>query len=239
MNQQKAYQCVIIDDEPIAIRVIENHLKSFSQIEYRGGFTRAVDALPLLNSEEIDLLFLDIHMPEVSGLDFLKALPVPPKVIFTTAYRNFAVDAFELDAVDYLMKPIAFDRFIKAVNKFLVLAEKPHTSNAGQQAKHDSIILKADKKSYKVLLSDIFYVESMDNYIKVHTDKGTLICYESLSGVEERLPGSLFMRIHRSYIINVGRLELFTNSYLKINKQDLPIGRGYKKEVLNRLNTSS
>ncbi|HKK10103.1 MAG TPA: LytTR family DNA-binding domain-containing protein [Bacteroidales bacterium] len=238
MNQQPTYRCIIIDDEPIAIRVIENHLKSFSQFECRGGFTRAVDALTLLNSEKIELLFLDIHMPEVSGLDFLKALPSPPKVIFTTAYRNFAVDAFELDAVDYLMKPIAFDRFMKAINKFLGQAEEHQVSHTVQDAKRESIILKVDKKSYKVLLSNILYVESMDNYIKVHTNNGTLICYESLSGVEERLPGSLFLRIHRSFIINVERLELFTNSYLKINNQDLPIGRGYKKDVLNRLNTN-
>src|SRR6056297_592055 len=141
MAENKTYKCIIIDDEPIAIKVIRDHLENFSNVECLQGFTKALDALEVMNKEDIDLLFLDINMPSISGVEFLKSLHSPPKVIFTTAYRNFAVDAFELDALDYLVKPISFERFLKAMNRFLALHQQTETLKA---QKKDHIILKAD-----------------------------------------------------------------------------------------------
>src|SRR6056297_1337526 len=160
MAENKTYKCIIIDDEPIAIKVIRDHLENFSNVECLQGFTKALDALEVMNKEDIDLLFLDINMPGISGVEFLKSLHSPPKVIFTTAYRNFAVDAFELDALDYLVKPISFERFLKAVNKFL--AQTGQMAKEQEKKQNKYIILKADKKNYKIFLDNILYIESLD-----------------------------------------------------------------------------
>lgn len=232
MNTKK-YKCIIIDDEPLAIKVIQDHLQSFNNIECLQGFTRAVDAMEALNSENIDLLFLDINMPGISGVEFLRSLHNPPRVIFTTAYRNFAVDAFDLDALDYLVKPISFERFLKAINKFM--AQEPSIAANPERQQKEHIILKADKKNHKIMLEDILYIESLDNYIKVYTTNDSLICYEKLSGIEQEMPADDFMRIHRSYIVNLNKVEVFTSSYLEIGDRNFTIGRNYKTKVLKRL----
>ena len=236
MAENKTYKCIIIDDEPIAIKVIRDHLENFSNVECLQGFTKALDALEVMNKEDIDLLFLDINMPGISGVEFLKSLHSPPKVIFTTAYRNFAVDAFELDALDYLVKPISFERFLKAMNKFF--ASMQHQVNRPQtlqDKKKEYIILKADKKNHKISLDDILYIESLDNYIKVHTTESSIICYERLSGIEKELPESDFIRIHRSYIINLNKVDVFTASYVEIGERNFTIGRNYKEYALKML----
>jgi DNA-binding LytR/AlgR family response regulator len=233
MNKEK-YKCIIIDDEPLAIKAIQDHLQSFTTIECLKGFTKAVDAMEVLNSENIDLLFLDINMPGISGVEFLRSLNNPPNVIFTTAYRNFAVDAFDLNALDYLVKPISFERFLKAINKFFARVKQTSPDPGQEQKNH--IILKADKKNHKIPLEDILYIESLDNYIKVHTEKESLICYEKLSGIEQELTENNFMRIHRSYIVNLNKVEVFTSSYLEIGNRNFTIGRNYKEKVLKRLN---
>jgi DNA-binding LytR/AlgR family response regulator len=235
MTENKTYKCIIIDDEPIAIKVIIDHLENFNNVECLRGFTKAVDALEVLNKEKIDLLFLDINMPGISGVEFLKSLHTPPKVIFTTAYRNFAVDAFELDALDYLVKPISFERFLKAMNKFFAAMQQQGQPQPSQDQKKEYIILKADKKNHKISLDDILYIESLDNYIKVHTTETSIICYERLSGIEKELPESDFIRIHRSYIINLNKVDVFTASYLEIGDKNFTIGRNYKEYALKRL----
>jgi len=232
MSSKTTHKCIIIDDEPIAIQVIQDHLEQFSNIECIRGFTKALDAMETLNKGNIDLLFLDINMPGISGVEFLKSLHQPPKVIFTTAYRNFAVDAFELDAVDYLVKPISFERFLKAINKFLALNQQVE---AAKEQKKEYIILKADKKNHKIPLENMLFIESLDNYIKVHTTDKSLICYEKLSNIEKDLPPEDFIRIHRSYIININKVDVFTSSYLEIGAHNFTIGRNYKEEVLRRL----
>ncbi|NOQ26663.1 MAG: response regulator [Bacteroidales bacterium] len=236
MSCKSKYKSVIIDDEPIAIRVIQEHLEKFENIECLKGFTKAIDAIEILNKEKIDLLFLDINMPGISGIEFLKTLKNPPKVIFTTAYRNFAVDAFELDALDYLVKPISFERFLKAINKFLSQAEIIQTSESAEIQEKDYIILKSDKKNYKIKFDEILFVESLDNYIKVHTKDLSIICYERLSGIEDELPNNNFIRIHRSYIINLSKIDVFTSAYVEIGERKFTIGRNYKDDVLKRLN---
>lgn len=235
MTNKPKYKCIIIDDEPIAIKVIQEHLEKFENIECIKGFTKAIDAIEILNKEKIDLLFLDINMPGISGIEFLKSLINSPKVIFTTAYREFAIDAFELNAVDYLVKPISFERFLKAINKFLSQAQSNQKTENIEIQEKDYIVLKADKKNYKIRYSDILFIESLDNYIKVHTSDYSIICYEKLSGIEKELPISEFIRIHRSYIINLAKVGVFTSAYVEIGDRKFTIGRNYKDEVLKRL----
>jgi DNA-binding LytR/AlgR family response regulator len=235
MTTKAKYQCIIIDDEPIAIKVIQEHLDKFENIECVKGFTKALDAIEILNKEKVDLLFLDINMPGISGIEFLKSLTNSPKVIFTTAYRNFAVDAFELDALDYLVKPISFERFLKAINKFLGHSKSESTAEITENHEKDYIILKADKKNYKIKFADILFIESLDNYIKVNTTEFSIICYESLAAIEKLLPSSEFVRIHRSFIISLSKVDVFTSAFVEIGERKFTIGRNYKEEVLKLL----
>ncbi len=234
MVDKVKYKCIIIDDEPIAIKVIQEHLDEFDQIVCIKGFTKAIDAIEVINTQNVDLLFLDINMPGISGIEFLKSLSNPPKVIFTTAYRNFAVDAFDLDALDYLVKPISFERFLKAINKFLSYTQ-PKQEIENKAGGKDFIVLKADKKNYKIKFSEILFMESLDNYIKVYTTDFSIICYESLTATEKELSND-FIRIHRSYIINSTKIDVFTSSYIEIGERKFTIGRNYKDEVAKRLN---
>ncbi len=224
------YTCLIIDDEPLAIKVIQEHLENFSdQIECIGTFTKPIEAMPLLNKGGIDLLFLDINMPSISGIEFLKAIPHHPYVIFTTAYREYAVDAFDLNALDYLVKPISTGRFLKAINKFLSLKQTNRTKPK------EIIHIKADKKHYNIPTETILYIEGVDNYIKIKTTTNSLICYDSLSGMEKELSSEIFLRIHRSFIININQIDHYTSSYIKIDDRQFTIGRNYKERVLNHL----
>src|SRR6056297_3214157 len=235
MNKKSAFTCIVIDDEPIAIKVIREHLEKLNQIECIGGYAKPLEAIDALNEQKVDLLFLDINMPGISGIEFLKSLAHPPKVTFTTAYRNFAVDAFELNAIDYLVKPISFERFVKAMNKFLAIRTKSSNTQTKEIHTKDFIIFKADKKNYKIKFTNIIYIESLDNYIKIHTPDVSIICYDSLTKIEEQLPVKDFIRIHRSYIVNLTRVDVFTSAYVEINHQKFTIGRNYKEKVAQRL----
>lgn len=239
MNNPAKYKCLIIDDEPIAIDIIEEHLEAFDQFEIKGKFTKATEAIAAINAGNIDLLFLDINMPGISGINFLKTLSHPPAVIFTTAYREFAVDAFELDAIDYLLKPIAFERFMKAINKFLTVQSSPQKTQEQMPVQQDSIIIKSNKKNYKIAHGEILFIESMDNYVKVHTNDQTLVCYEKLTDLETELPSHKFLRIHRSYIINLNKVTAFTTAFVEIEGHQLNIGRNYRQAVTKILNNVS
>lgn len=229
MEKTNKYSCLIIDDEPIALKVISNYLDKIDKFVFLGGFTNALEALSVLHKQNVDLIFLDIQMPGINGLEFIKSIPQPPRVIFTTAFRNYASDAFDVDAIDYLVKPIPYDRFLKAVNKFFEHQNRLREQNS------DSIILKSDKKNYKVMMDDIIYIESLDDYIKVHTKQNNLICYMRLSGIENMLGNSKFIRIHRAFVVNQKHITLFTHSLVEINGKQLPIGRNYREEVLKKL----
>lgn len=230
MPGNKKYTCLIIDDEPLAIQVIQEHLEHFSdQIECIGKYTKPIEAMPLLNKGEIDLLFLDINMPSISGIEFLKAISHQPYVIFTTAYREYAVDAFDLNALDYLVKPISTGRFLKAMNKFLSMGQTQ------AQKRKEFIHIKADKKNYKIPTETLLYIEGLDNYIKIKTKTNSLVCYESLSGIEKELPADQFLRIHRSFIINIQHIAHYTLSYIMLDDRQFTIGRNYKEHVLSRL----
>jgi len=228
------YRCLIIDDEPIAIRVIKNHLSVFTEFELVAECSNALEAMPIMAKEKIDLIFCDIQMPQITGVDFVRTLLHPPKVIFTTAYRDYAVDAFELNVADYLLKPISFERFTKAINHFLELQtpqKEETTADVPESANRDFIFLKADKKHYKVNLSDVLYFESLGDYVIAFTTDNKIVTKERISHLAETLPHEHFIQIHRSYIISIARIESVGPGFVEINKKKLPVGRNYKPEL--------
>ena len=238
MHNDKKIICLAVDDEPPAIQILKNYISSISSLELAGTCNNAVEALDMLREKSIDLLFLDIQMPQLLGTDLLRTLKKPPKVIFTTAYRKFAVEGFELDAVDYLLKPISFERFVKAVNKVMdVSVIKTTDAIAGNNKKENEefIHFRADKKVIKIALDDILYIESLKDYIKVVTINKTIITKQSISSLEEMLPKGSFTRIHRSYIIALSKIESYTSELIEIAKQELPISRMYRHELAKML----
>ncbi|HYQ57408.1 MAG TPA: response regulator [Draconibacterium sp.] len=232
------YRCIIIDDEPIAIRVIRKHLSVFADFEVVAECSNALEAMPILQKENIDLLFCDIQMPQITGVDFIRSLAHPPKVIFTTAYRDYAIDAFELNVVDYLLKPISFERFTKAVNYFLE-REAPKNVASKKEPGHnnrDFIFLKADKKHYKINLQDILYFESLGDYVIVYTTTQKLVSKERITHLLGTLPSDRFIQIHRGYIVSIQKIESLGAGFVEINKKKLPVGRNYKPLLANLLN---
>jgi two-component system LytT family response regulator len=232
-------KALIIDDEPLAHDIVLAYAQSVPFIEIVGQCYLATEAIPVLNQQPIDLLFLDIQMPKIKGLDFLRTLKNPPIVIITSAYEEYALESFELDVCDYLHKPYRFDRFLKATNKALEwhqlkkqsAAPKP-TDSPIKQTVPDHIFIKSDKKQVKVSLEDIYYLESYGNYVKVWLKASFLLTPATLSSFEESLPDASFMRIHKSFIINQRYIDYVEGNtvYLK-NKIHLPIGKNYRQLV--------
>lgn len=235
------YRCIIIDDEPIAIRVIKNHLAAFNNFEIVAECNNALEAIPILQKEKVDLLFCDIQMPQITGVDFVRSLSHPPKVIFTTAYRDYAVDAFELNVVDYLLKPISFERFTKAINYFLEQQKQKETTlphNETESKIRDYIFLKADKKHYKINLSDILYFESLGDYVIAFTLDKKIVTKERISHLAENLPTNQFIQIHRSHIVSIDKIESLGPGFVEINNKKLPVGRNYKPLLNNMMQNS-
>jgi len=244
MPSTKKIMCLVIDDEKPARDILHKHIEGVEALELTGSCNNAVEALSFLQSNTVDLLFLDIQMPHILGTNFLRTLKNPPKVIFTTAYRKYAVEGFELDAVDFLLKPISFDRFLKAVNKVLHLnlqgnsPEKEKTDTAKEQAQ-PFLYFRSDRKMVKVLFDDILYIEGLRDYIRIYTLTKTIVTKHLLSSLEEMLPADSFLRIHRSYIISVNKIDSYNADTIEIAKKELPIGRMYKHDVNKLLNPSS
>lgn len=215
-------KCLIVDDEPLARDVLESYISDLSNLKLIASCSDAVEALNWINQETVDLIFLDINMPKLSGINFYKSLSKKPKVIFTTAYADHAVEGFELEAVDYLLKPFSFERFIKAVNKVQL-------DEGGSQA--DFIMLKADKKNHKIKYDSILYFESIGDYVKVHLSAGKpLIISETLRKLEDLLP-STFIRVHKTYIIAFHHLVYLEGNQAKIGETKIPIGQSYRDKV--------
>ncbi|WP_297098363.1 LytTR family DNA-binding domain-containing protein [uncultured Draconibacterium sp.] len=225
------YRCIIIDDEPIAIRVIRNHLSVFTDFEVVAECSNALEAMPILQKENIDLLFCDIQMPQITGVDFIRSMLHPPKVIFTTAYRDYAIDAFELNVVDYLLKPISFERFTKAINHFLELQTATPPSISETQETRDFIFLKADKKHHKINLSDILYFESLGDYVIAYTSDQKIVTKERISHLSDLLPPKRFLQIHRGYIVSIDKIESIGAGFVEIKGKKLPVGRNYKPDL--------
>lgn len=233
----KVVNCIIVDDEPVARDILKSHLQKVDAVTVVATCKNAIEAFNELNSNTIDLIFLDINMPEISGLSFAKSINKNIKVIFTTAYREYAVDGFNLQAVDYLLKPISFERLLQAVNKFLdeTVSVEAKASSKIIQEKNNFIFVRSDRKMIKINFSEINYIESLSDYIKIHIAEKTIITRETITNIEAKLPKSDFIRIHRSYIISISKINSFTNEFIEVQKKAIPISRSYKKEVLLRL----
>ena len=232
---EKKISCLAVDDEPPALDVLRKYISSVQSLELVGTCSDAVEALNSIRQRSVDLIFLDIQMPQILGTDFLRTLKNPPKVIFTTAFRKFAIEGFELDAVDYLLKPISFERFLKAVNKVMDASLNGtltiENERQNKVAADNSIYFRSDRKMIKVNLADILYIESIKDYIKVVGVSGTVITKQSISSVEEDLPKDMFIRIHRSYIVALNKIESYSNELVWLGKAELPISRMYRHEV--------
>ena len=250
-NPAAKIRCLVIDDEPLAREVLLRFISREPSLELIGECENAVQGLNLLRQRPVDLLFVDIQMPELLGTELIRILRNPPKVILTTAFPEYAVESYELDVVDYLLKPIQFERFLKAVHKAsqqigLPAAATPATSatsappappGSPQPSNHHDpyLYFRSDRKMIKVMLEDILYIEGMKNYVKIITAKGLIITKHSMTAIEAMLPESGFLRIHRSYIVSRSRITSYTSESVGIGKIDIPIGKLYKNGVMETL----
>ncbi len=230
-------KCLIVDDEPLAREAIRVYIEKLPELEIVDECENAIQAMSCLRQKRIDLIFLDIEMPEIDGITFLQMVKTIPGVIFTTAYRNYAVEAFDLDVIDYLLKPISFDRFVAAINKFYDRTNKPVHAQAEQnQVAVKSLNVKADRKIHKIDLAAIQYIESLKDYVKIVCENETLLTHDSLSKMEDYLAESGFIRIHRSYLVAIDKIKSFNAESVFLKDKELPISRTYKKPVLDVLN---
>jgi len=221
-------KCIVIEDEPLAVKVLTDYIAQVPFLELQETFKNALLAIEFLRDHKTDLIFLDIHLPRLKGMAFLKTLSNPPAVIVTTAYHQYAVEGFELNVTDYLLKPFEFERFLAAVNK---VSRELKLSASGDNK--DFVFLNVQKKKVRILFSDIQYVESQREYIKVVTTKGEYTSKMSTNEIESLLPPDLFRRIHRSFIISIPRIESYTSEAIEMNGVSIPIGREYRDVIKN------
>ncbi len=229
--------CIIVEDEPLAVKVLADYIAQVPFLEPKGTFKDAILAADYLRNHPVDLIFLDIHLPKLKGMAFLKMLAHPPAVIITTAYHQYAVEGFALNVTDYLLKPIEFERFLTAVAKVRTVRtpkpEFPENSEKSSEPK-DYLFVNVQKKNVKILFSDIVYVESQREYIKIVTGKAEYLSKMSTHEIEALLPAHLFKRVHRSFIISVSKIDAYTAEAVEVNGVSIPVGRGYR-EVLDQL----
>lgn len=226
-------RCLLVDDEPPALEVLAAHLREVAHLELAGTCANALEAFGFLREQAVDLLFLDIKMPKMLGTDFLRSLPHPPQVIFTTAYREYACEGFELDAVDYLLKPVSLERFLKAVAKAGKAEAGPAPAEPVYAANPEAFLyFRIDRKMVKVVLSTILYVEGLKDYVKIHTVQGPpLVVKQTINGLEEKLSESNFLRIHRSFIVALDKIRTYSARHIEVASQELPIGRLFRERV--------
>lgn len=238
---------LIVDDEPLALDVLETYLEKVPAVNLAGRCLNALEANDFLGKESIDLLFLDIQMPQLTGIDFVKTLTNPPAIIFTTAFANYAIEGFELNAIDYLVKPISFERFMKAVNKAISQIElkkqagpAPSREERKEEEKQDFFFVKADKKLVKVKFDDIIYIEGLKDYVIIRMENQRVITLQTMKSLEDKLPPEKFQRIHRSYIVAVDKIEAVMGNMLEVlekgQAKHLPIGKNYREELLEIVN---
>jgi DNA-binding LytR/AlgR family response regulator len=226
-------RCLIVDDEPLAIRLIEKHISQIDSLEVVATCNSAIKAFEILNTHTIDLMFLDIKMPHLTGIDFLKSLKNPPKTIFTTAYRDFALESYDFETVDYLLKPITFERFIQAIDKFTRLTSQVFPQVQSETVVNDYILVKSGNKHHKVILDEIVCIESLKDYIQIHLEnEKTIVSKYKLGDIEQELMIYNFLRVHRSYIINASKITAFSTHDIDVNNQEIPIGTSYKSSVI-------
>ncbi len=234
-------KAIIVDDEPLALDVLETYIEKMPELSLVAKCENAIEANEALKNNDIDLMFLDIQMPQITGVEFLKSLNNPPAVIFTTAYPDYAVEGFELNAVDYLLKPISLDRFMKAVNKVSekIGSKGPDSGNVVEM-EGDFFFVKADKKLIKVDFDEILYIEGLKDYVIIRQEAGRVITLQTMKSLESKLPESTFKRVHRSYIVNINKINAVVGNMLELTEKGqtkhIPIGKNYREDLLNIIN---
>jgi DNA-binding LytR/AlgR family response regulator len=229
--------CIVVDDEPLARQGMEMHISNISFLQLLGSFSNALAASDFLRKEKVDLLFLDINMPEMSGLDFLKTLRDAPLVIFTTAYPQYALESYELDAIDYLVKPIRIERFLKAVNKaenHWKLLQQESDNNQVEKIEDDFVFIKADRKYFKIFFKEILYIEGLKDYVIIYTDDNKIITSMNIKTIAAQLPEAIFARVSKSYIVNTLRISSFDNELIYIGNNEIPLGQAYKEDFIKQ-----
>ena len=229
------YKYLIVDDEPLARKLDGSHASKIEGLELTGELGNAIEASNFLRTHTVDLIFLDIQMPEITGLQFISTLKNPPAIILTTAFRDFAPEAFELDVIDYLLKPISFERLLKSVNKFFDRKANSSATSIGIENQEAFLHLKADRKVHKIPVQDVLYIESLDGYVKVHLKDKIIITRENISTLEQKLTGNLFVRIHRSFIVSTNAVTSVSAEGVELDKKILPFGRAFKQGAMAML----
>ena len=219
-------KCIIVEDERLAQKVLQAHIEKTAELELIAVCNNAPEAQNVLQNHVVDLIFLDIELPGMNGLNFLKTLPDPPLVILTTAYADYAIESYELNVVDYLLKPISFERFSKAINK--IIEGRQLTKSIGK----DHIYIKSNGKFFKVDHADIIFIEGMKDYLKINTANSTLVTLQTMNEMEKLLPAEKFIRVHKSYIVSVSRIKSIYGNVIETSKQNIPIGINYKQKVM-------
>lgn len=233
----KKTTCIVVDDEPLAIELLENHIQQFAQLELVATCWNAIEAFEIVKQTAVDIIFLDIQMPGLSGIQFVRSLQNPPAIIFTTAYREYAVESYELDVIDYLLKPITMDRFFKSITKYFdkVGSAVIHKEiSAIASLDEDHIYVNTNRKCVKIIFKNVLYVESIKDYVRIHLIDRNISTKGKISVFEQKVP-SYFMRVHRSYIVNMRKITSYTKQDIEIGTAEIPIGISYKKEVMKML----
>jgi len=231
--------CIIVDDEPLAREVLERYIDDCPLITLEASCSNAFEAMEVLDRIQVGIVFLDINMPKLSGLSMLRSLEKPPEVVFTTAYPEFAVEGFELDAADYLVKPFSFERFLKAVNKTVKRIENLKNAGLAVQDQQQVLIVKADGKIYQVEYSSILFLEAMGDYVRIHTDRGIITTNETMKNMEEVLMSEYFLRVHRSYMVSIGKISFLEGNRLRVKEKDIPVGQSYREDLMKRMENRS
>lgn len=231
-------KCLAIDDEPLALDIIEDYINKVEFLELEAKCTSALEALQLIKLKHIDLIFLDIQMPDLSGFEMLKSLNKSPLVIFTTAYDDYAVESYNYNAIDYLIKPFSFSRFLKAIDKAheYLATQKPNAIIPQENKGLDYIFINSDGNIVKVFLDDIIFLKGLSDYIELHLKEKKYIIRDNLKDVEKMLSPSNFIRVHKSYIVSISKIDLIESNIIKIGSEEIPIGRSYKNVLLNIIN---
>jgi DNA-binding LytR/AlgR family response regulator len=228
-------KCIIVDDEPVARKLILEFIEEIDFLEFAGEAENAIQSLPLLQENDIDIIFLDINMPKINGIDFLKSSRINAQVIITTAYPVYAVEAYGLDVLDYLVKPISFERFLKSCNKVRDLKEKSNASSAKPVAVNDHFFVKSQNQIEKVFYDELLYAEAMMNYVMLYTNSKKMMVYITIKGLEEQLPPEMFIKVHKSFIVNKSKIRSIEGNILDIGTQKITISQNLKEKVIQEI----
>jgi DNA-binding LytR/AlgR family response regulator len=227
--------CIIVDDEPLAREVLEKYISRCPLLKLTASCSSAYEAMEMLDRKVVGIVFLDINMPGLSGLSMIRSLDRPPEIIFTTAYPEYAVEGFELDAADYLVKPFSYERFLKAVNKAIKRIGKGSVQAGEPAGQKKFLVVKADGRIFQVEHASITYLEAMGDYVRIHTDSGVITAYETMKNMEGSLPEEQFLRVHRSFLVALGRISFLEGNMLRVGDRDIPVGPSYREGLKKRI----